>query len=324
MLANNQIGENSLFIPPSQYHGREAVVVHLGKDFNLSVFEKGHDFRRSGLASLSDIQNPRHKAIYAQLELEQNAFLDKEQQFRSEEYKWPRDALHNWSRVWEYPYAYYHLAAHFKALPQHSIPLVADVGSGVTFFPFSLAKLGYKVVCTDIDLVCERDLALASACVPHSPGTVEFRLIEDSSLPFRDSECDAVYCISVLEHIPDFEKTVAEIARILNPSGLCLLTCDINLRPDDGLQLDRDGFARLTSMTDQFFVRVYPERTIHPVDVLTTKNSLYPLKTPGIKEIGWQVIKQKILKPLLGRKPGNVSFGPSHVAVLGLVLRKRS
>ena len=287
------------------------------KHTTLSVFQ------HCGLAALSDLVSPDHQDIFSIFEEEQRAFLDKESEFRCEEYRWPRDPLHNWSRVWEYPYVYYHLGAHFKTLPQNIRPTVVDVGSGVTFFLFSLAKLGYRIVCADIDRICERDLVLASACVPHSPGTVEFRLIENSSLPFRDSECDAVYCISVLEHIPDFERTIAEIARILKPGGLCLLTCDINLKPDDGLQLDRDGFARLNSVIDKFFVRICPERTIHPVDVLTTKNSLYPLKTPGIAEMGRRVIKQKILKPFLGRKPGNVSFDSPHVAVLGLVLRKR-
>ncbi len=298
------------------------VVVHLGKGLKLSVFEKNPVFKKAGLASLSDIENPGQKAIYAQLELDQNAFLDKEQQFRSEEYKWPRDALHNWSRVWEYPYVYYHLAEHYKTLKKNSMPIVADVGSGVTFFPFSIAKLGYCVLCTDIDLVCERDLALASACVPHSPGTVEFRFIEDSSLPFRDSECDAVYCISVLEHIPEFEKTVAEIARILNPSGLCILTCDINLRHEGGLQLDRDGFARLNAVIDKFFVRICSERTLHPLDILTSKNSPHPLRTQGIMNYGWRIVKQKIIKPFLGRKPGRVRNVPQHLAVMSWVLNK--
>lgn len=279
-------------------------------------------FHRSGLAALSDLRSPGYQSIFSQLEKEQEAFLDKESDFRSEEYKWPHDSLHNFSRVWEYPYVYYHLANYLKTLPQNSRPIVADVGSGVTFFPFSLAKLGYQVVCTDIDRICERDLSLARACVPHSPGTVDFRLIEDSSIPFGDSECDALYCISVLEHIPDFEKTVAEMARILKPGGLCLITCDINLRPEDGLQLDCQQYGRLMYSVEKDFVRIWPELTIHPVDILTTTNSLYPLEGHplGVVRIGYRLMKQRILKPLLGRKPGRVRT--PHVAVLGLVLRK--
>ncbi|MHC4640653.1 MAG: methyltransferase domain-containing protein [Planctomycetota bacterium] len=289
-----------------------------------STPEAKNVFNRSGLATLSDLSSPDHQAIYSKLEIEQAAFLDKESEFRSNEYTWPRDPLHDFSRVWEYPYVYHHLAAYLKTLPQDPKPVVADVGSGVTFFPFSLAKIGYQVVCTDIDRICKRDLALARECVPHSPGTVDFRLIEGSNIPFEDSECDALYCISVLEHIPDFEKTIAEMARILKPGGLCLITCDINLQPEDGLQLDSAQYARLMSLIDSYFLRVCPERTIHPADILTTRNSPYPLKgsTPGSARIVCRLIKQKILKPLLGRRPGRVRIATPHVAVLGLVLRK--
>ncbi|MDX9746412.1 MAG: class I SAM-dependent methyltransferase [Syntrophales bacterium] len=282
-------------------------------------------FNRSGLAALSDLNTPEHNEIFCKLEKKQRAFLDKESDFRSKEYKWPRDPLHNWSRVWEYPYVYYHFASLLNTLPAGSRPVVADIGSGVTFFPFSLAKLGYQVVCTDIDRICERDLNLARECVSHSPGTVEFRSIEDSGIPFGDAECDAVYCISVIEHIPDFENTVTEMARILKPGGLCLITCDINLRRDDEYQLNQDQYARFMSVIDKAFIRIWPERTVHPVNVLTTMNSPYPLaySKPGVAGMSLRLIKQKVLKPLLGRKPGRVITAPPLVAVMGVALRKK-
>lgn len=282
-------------------------------------------YQRCGLAALSDLASPDYQDIFSQLEKEQEDFLDKESEFRSNKYKWPRDPLHDFSRIWEYPYVYRHLADYIEMLPQNPKPVVVDVGSGVTFFPFSLAKIGYQVVCADIDPICKRDLALAREYVPHSPGTVDFRLIESTSLPFGDSECDALYCVSVLEHIPDFEKTIAEMYRILKPGGLCLITCDINLQPEDGLQLDSAQYARLMSLINSSFARVYPERTIHPVDVLTTRNSPYPRKcsTPGAARIACRLMKQKILKPLLGRRAGRLRTATLHVGVLGLVLRKR-
>lgn len=278
------------------------------------------------MAALSDLQSLRHHEIFSNLEIDQERFLNKGHKFRSKEYKWPQDPLHDFSRVWEYPYIYYHLAAYLKTLPQDLNPVVADVGSGVTFFPFSLAKIGYQVVCTDIDSICKRDLALARKFILHSPGAVDFRLTDGFNLPFEDSECDALYCISVLEHIPDFEKTIAEMYRILKPGGLCLITCDINLQPEDGLQLDSAQYARLISLIDSSFVRVYPERTIHPVDLLTTRNSPYPLKTTpsGIARAAYHLMKQKVIKPLLGRRPGRLRAATPHVAVLGLVLKKRA
>ncbi len=285
----------------------------------LSIYE------RSGLAALSDLDSPEFKDLFSFLEKEQDAFLEKETEFRSKDYKWPHDPLHNFSRVWEYPYVYHHLDAYLKSLPQTPKPLIADVGSGVTFFPFALSKLGYQVVCTDINPICKKDLSLASKYVHHSPGNVDFRLIEGSDIPFKDSECDALYCISVLEHIPDFEKTLSEITRILKPGGLCLITCDINLQPKDELQLDNTQYVRLTSLIEQSFELLWPDRTIHPANILTTKNSLYPLKVSynGFAMMGWQIIKQKLLKPLFGRKPGKVQFSPADVAVFALALKKR-
>lgn len=290
----------------------------------MRVVDNGHVFRRSGLAALSDLSSPKHQEIFARLEIEQEAFLSKETEFRSEDYKWPRDPLHNWSRVWEYPYAYHHLKGYRQNLPKADIPVVADVGSGVTFFPFSIAKLGYEVICTDIDPVCERDLALARECVSHSPGTVDFRLAEGPAMPLGAEECDAVYCISVLEHVPDFEMMLVEVTRILKPEGLFILTCDINLRPEDGLKLGPSAYQRLMNYVRDVYDPLCPEYTIHPADLLTTRNGLYPLVNSnyGVLRMGGSFLKQKILKPLLGRKPGKTSTGPPHVAVLGLALKK--
>jgi SAM-dependent methyltransferase len=280
-------------------------------------------FDRSGLAAVSDTKHPEHQAIFSTLEKVQAAFLSKEHEFRSREYKWPRDPLHNWSRVWEYPYVYHHLARQLESSTNTSRPVVADVGSGVTFFPFSLANLGYEVICTDIDPVCERDLLRAAECVSHSPGAVGFRLIDKATLPFEDEKCDALFCISVLEHIHDFENTLMEMARILKPEGLCLITCDLGLDIDEDSQLDIAPYKKLICGIEKEFRFLWPERTTHPADVLTSRNSPYAVGRKSCSRFLWQLTKQKILKPLLGRKPGCVSPGPEHLAILGLALQKK-
>ena len=66
-------------------------------------------FNRSGLASLDDLRKEYWKESFCKLEQDQHDFLSKEKDFRSSEYEWPRDALHCWSHVWEYPYVYHHL-----------------------------------------------------------------------------------------------------------------------------------------------------------------------------------------------------------------------
>lgn len=45
-----------------------------------------------------------------------------------------------------------------------------------------------------------------------------------TALPFPDNQFDAVWSITVLEHIPDPEQALIEICRVLKPSGLLFLS----------------------------------------------------------------------------------------------------
>ena len=264
-------------------------------DLRRSVFE------RSGLAALSDLNSPEWRDIFSALEREQQLFLKHESAFRSPEYVWPRDPLHNWSRQWEYPYVYYHLR---RLRDERTEPIparVIDLGSGVTFFPFALAKLGFDVICSDIDPVCEKDLNRAIPCVEHSPGRVSFRLSTGGLLPFADREADAIYCISVLEHVSSFEVTVREMARILKSGGLMFLTVDLDVRGDLELGVERQ--KKLVSALREYFEFDGPDMTIHPADVLNSVNGPFGFKPP----VGWRlavfVAKERILKRLLRRAP---------------------
>jgi SAM-dependent methyltransferase len=279
--------------------------------------DRDHPLKRSGLASLSDLQTPEWHELFDSLENEQSSFLEKEAQFRSPEYKWPRDALHWWSRVWEYPYIYHHLKVWRGGLATAELPSVVDVGSGVTFFPFSVAKLGCHVICTDIDYICGKDLRRAAQCVPHDPGTVEFRQTDGLTLPFTEGEVDAIYCISVLEHIPEFEIMIEEFARILTHGGLLLLTIDIGLNGNSGLGIE--SYKRLSERILQHFNYLHPEVTIHPADILYSTSGPYALEKPKGFELPKFLLKEYFAKPLLGRKP--ISLRP-HLAVQGFALKK--
>lgn len=233
--------------------------------------QRTHIFERSGIAALSDLQHTECQASLAILEHEQADFLGQEHAFRSKDYRWPRDALHTWSRIWEYPYVYYQLQQHRANGGLGNAHIVVDVGSGVTFFPFSVAKLGYNVCCVDVDGVCERDIQLASDAVPHDPGTVGFRLISQDRLPFMDGEVDVVYCISVLEHIPHFEHTIAEVVRILKDRGLFILTIDLDSGACCDIGVDR--YYDMRRCLSKYFDLAKPEISTHPLDILVQNPS---------------------------------------------------
>jgi len=277
-------------------------------------------FDRSGLAALSDLQSTVCSTLLARLEKEQTEFLRVHEPFHHPEYRWPRDALHWWSRVWEYPYVYHHLAAWQRSRPAGPSPLIVDVGSGVTFFPFSLARLGCHVVCTDIDAACEWEIDQAVQHVDQGTGKVQFRRTDGLHLPCADGEADALYCISVLEHIESFEGTIAEFSRVLKPGGLLVLTIDLDLQGNSQIQAPRH--RDLCHSLEDHFEYACPDRTIHPADLLTCTRGPFPLcpERSGLR-LACFLLKQEWRKRVWRRKPRSVY--PYLLCVQGLVLRKR-
>jgi len=276
-------------------------------------------FDQTTLAALSDLKSERWKVLFPLLERQQSDFLAREGEFRSAAYKWPRDALHNWSRIWEYPYAYHNIEKWRRSRGDDSRPLVVDLGSGVTFFPYAVARLGCGVVCTDIDPVCEGDYGRANQVISAEPGSVGFRLGREDRLPFADGEIDLVYCISVIEHVPNFESLVDEVRRILKPGGLFIVTIDLDLRGDQ--QIGIGEFYALHAALDRAFAAAAPSRIAHHADVLTSDNGPLRARLRPAWRIAPFLVKQWLIKPLLGRKPAPLI--PLRCAVQGILLQRR-
>ncbi len=276
-----------------------------------------HIFDRSGVAALSDLQSGEWEVLYHLLEKEQSEFLTVEGGLRSPQYKWPRDPLHTWSRVWEYPYVYYHLQK-WRDAKRAAAPLrVVDLGSGVTFFPFSVARLGYHVTCVDTDPIISSDIPRAARVLDQSPGQVDCLPCDESHLPFGDEEVDAVYCISVLEHVPEFEHAIADVARILKPGGQFLLTIDLDLC--GYLRIDVDSYHALRRCLSRHFVLAEPEISVHPGDLLEMATSPFSDMSYSAWKNAVFHVKQQVLKPLLGRKPFRQR---RNLAIWGAVVRK--
>ncbi|HEX5900571.1 MAG TPA: methyltransferase domain-containing protein [Solirubrobacteraceae bacterium] len=93
-----------------------------------------------------------------------------------------------------------------------------DVGCGEGVLTHQWAQRlgeGRRVVGIDLD-----DPALHAEWAKRTAPNLEYRVMKAENLPFADDEFDAAAAIEVLEHVPDAEHTVAEMARV---AKRCLL-----------------------------------------------------------------------------------------------------
>lgn len=98
-----------------------------------------------------------------------------------------------------------------------SAKTVLDLGCGANLdYDKSLVDMGKHPICADFTL---NFLRLA-------PNDVRTPLVQADAtlLPFADSSFDGVICSETIEHIPHDDSAISEIARVLRPEGILLMT----------------------------------------------------------------------------------------------------
>lgn len=110
-----------------------------------------------------------------------------------------------------------------RLLPLLPGPRVLNVGCGAGSLTLAMLSRGLQVSSVDASpAFVEGVAAQVAARYPNADAPV---LAADAHhLPFADGSFDAVTCGEVLEHLDDDGRAVAEIARVLRPGGLALVT----------------------------------------------------------------------------------------------------
>lgn len=92
-----------------------------------------------------------------------------------------------------------------------------DVGCGTGDHLQRMADRGFEVAGVDgsADM-----LANARSLNPN----MDLRQSDVDALPFADGEFDVILCVEVLRYLPDSKKCIEEMARVLKPGGVCLVT----------------------------------------------------------------------------------------------------
>jgi len=91
-----------------------------------------------------------------------------------------------------------------------------DVGCGDGAMAFELARQGAKVTALDAD-----PSMIATVRLRAEREAIRVQFVEGNaeSLPFDDATFDVVVAVTVLCFVPDAERAVKEIARVLRPEG---------------------------------------------------------------------------------------------------------
>jgi SAM-dependent methyltransferase len=130
-----------------------------------------------------------------------------------------------------------------------SVPMgssILDTGSFNTYLPLALAAAGYRLTASDLvwrRLVkaAERKLGLAPRRPTEAPFFTWMGIYRRAGIPVRNlnlarldcrgASFDCVIALSVIEHVPDVERCLSEMYRVLAPGGRMLVTTDCSPEP---------------------------------------------------------------------------------------------
>lgn len=103
-----------------------------------------------------------------------------------------------------------------------------DVGCGSGAHAIRLARRGFVVHAVDFS---ESALAAAAENVPHSGLSDRITLGRENllELSFADETFDLVLCWGVLMHVPEVDRAVAELARVVRRQGIIVVS-EANMR----------------------------------------------------------------------------------------------
>jgi ubiquinone/menaquinone biosynthesis C-methylase UbiE len=121
--------------------------------------------------------------------------------------------------------------------------LAADIGAGTGFISEGLLQRDVRVIAVD-----QSEAMLAEMQKKFAAGSsIEYRMGESENLPILDNTVDYVFANMYLHHVESPSKAIREMARILSPKGVLVIT-DLDEHPFEFLRIEQHdrwlGFKR--------------------------------------------------------------------------------
>ena len=96
---------------------------------------------------------------------------------------------------------------------------VLDAGCGVGYGSAFLAETARRVVGVDVDAE-----AIAYARERYGAANVEFVQADVEALPFDGASFDVACAFEAIEHVPEPQRLVSELRRVIRAGGVCVLS----------------------------------------------------------------------------------------------------
>ena len=202
---------------------------------------------------------------------------------------------------WRVPYFKSALMKHYGQ--DLSRARLLDIGCGGGVLTEEFARLGCQAVGIDIS---PRSIAAAQDHAAQSGLSIDYRTGEATSLPFEEGSFEAVSCCDMLEHVSDWERVIAESARVLKPGGLFLF--------DTINRTQKSKAVMIHGLQKSSFIRLMPADThiwemfIKP-DEITTALQKQGMNVEDIQ--GSKIAKNPLatLWDVRQKKQGRITFG---------------
>ena len=267
-----------------------------------------------GIPSISDYKKLLKTDLFLEMESFSNVFLKTHAKtLKNYGRRWVTDPFHQWSRQWEYPFAYsyiqQHIVSNSKFILADDEIRILDAGSGCTFFPYYLSYKypNCRLYCCDYDSSLTPTFSEINKDVQkiHGRARVEFNVCDLSNLGYKDDSFDMIYCVSVLEHTNNSDDIIKQFKRVLKPNGLLIVTFDISL----------DGKSPITASIAQ--------------DLLNMMNNTFNVTNPNFQEVSTGVQDPDILTTEFARNfnkkllPWKLTWKSFFMQLRGLKLPRR-
>jgi SAM-dependent methyltransferase len=109
-------------------------------------------------------------------------------------------------------------AVAMMALHPSPADLIVDLGAGGCWCSDLLARLNRRAIAVDISLdMLRAGAARSGVTIPAVAGDLE-------ALPFRAGVFHKAVCLNALHHVPDVERAISEIARVLSDDGIAVFS----------------------------------------------------------------------------------------------------